>query len=216
MLIWVIDQAIHKMIKKKKGLKRKKETIYYIFSFYIDGPLLTKSPPDSAFTLQKRIEPKNTYIYLYEQRLPRHFDLPSLLRFSQLISWEHSLHTVLDPAFVPWLLKVSRWARLLHLRGLIWRPFELLLACWEGTLFSARPSFDTWWLFEVELALDCWGAVLSVGTSCITGLRSGSSKTVRWTSSHSIDLWKFNHAMSCSSLVSLSASFSCRRVSCSW
>ena len=118
--------------------------------------------------------------------------VPSRLRPSQLISWAHSPHTVLQPTFVPWLLSVNKCERLVHFRNT-----------------------------NRSLILDCEGLVVSGaggGMLDTTDFRSvaDSSGGTRCTSSHSNVLWNTSQAMSCSSFDSFSSSFSCRRVSCSW
>lgn len=117
--------------------------------------------------------------------------LPSRLRSSQLISWAHSPHTVVQPPFVPWLLSVNRCERLVH--------------------FLCTNRF---------LILDCERLVSGAGGGMLdaSGFRSDadSSRGTRCTSSHSNVLWYTSQAMSCSSFDSFSSSFSCKRVSCSW
>lgn len=121
----------------------------------------------------------------------QHHLVLSLFRVSQQISWPHSLQVIVQPAFVPRLLRVSMWDKLLHFFWLL----ELALC------FCGCPL--------LEAALTGRTAMGSAGTAVMFDFLSGSC-TPFLKASHS------DKAMSCSSFVSLSSSFSWRRASCSW
>jgi hypothetical protein len=138
---------------------------------------------------------RTKWIYFWNATLTwafhHHLDLPSLFSVSQQISWPHSPQVAVHPAFVPWLLRVSKCVKLLHFFWL----FELSLGCCSCRLLEAALTGRT--------------RLGSIGTLVMFDFLSGS-RTAFLKASHS------NKAMSCSSFVSLSSSFSWRRASCSW
>lgn len=121
--------------------------------------------------------------------------LPSRLRSSQLISCAHSPHTVLQPTFVPWLLRVSMWERLVHFRCTkLFLNLPILVSARQVLSAGRGAAFET------------GGFLSNVDSSTGTRCTSSHSKVLRYTS----------QAMSCSSFDNFSSSFSCKSVSCSW
>lgn len=187
---------------------QKKDSIIFARNFNLQKPFTkTNKKHDDIYAWKLNqglfcestasVYPKNQGAVCLLLDWPPHLtDFPSLFKFSQLISWAHSPHTVLQPVFVPWLLRVNKCARLVHFR------------C--TTRFLNLPLGSM-----VLLMVSGTGGVGTFGTSCFRPTADSSSGT-RGTSSHCRVLRYTSHAMSCSSFDSFSSSFSCKRDSCSW